>query len=219
MAKRCNVFGETIFLNRPLRWGSHSGDLASTLQSRRGQFDLLLKAEQAQAEVYYVAPRFTTWDAYVSEFQSEHVLCKSLLFRPSEIEEKLAGQDVADGRHRIVYDQSTVIVCSEPIPLNEQNAGDVARTTREKIDGRRERADAVMKEIQAGLDHIREIRRPPRAHDEVPDSVSYFPMAAEFSASRDKIVAGRGQRLEALRGRAVTEADAMLLPSDWRCGR
>jgi hypothetical protein len=32
------------------------------------------KAEQAQAEVYYVAPRFTRWDAYVSEFQSERVL-------------------------------------------------------------------------------------------------------------------------------------------------
>jgi hypothetical protein len=62
-----------------------------------GQFDLLLKAEQAQAEVYYVAPRFTSWDSYVSEFQSERVLYESLLLRPSEIEAKLANQGAADG--------------------------------------------------------------------------------------------------------------------------
>jgi hypothetical protein len=160
-----------------------------------GQFDLLLKAEQARAEVYYVAPRFTTWDTYVSEFQSEPVLYESLLLRPSEIEEKLADQGVADGWHRVVYDQSTVFVFSEPIPLNEQNAGDIARMIRVKIDEHRERADVVMKEIQAGLNRIREIRRPTRA--------------PEFSPPRDQIVAGRGHRLEALRARAATEADAI----------
>ena len=160
-----------------------------------GQFDLLLKAEQARAEVYYVAPRFTTWDTYVTEFQSERVLYESLLLRPSEIEEKLADQGVADGWHRVVYDQSTVFVFSEPIPLHEQNAGDIARMIRVKIDEHRERADVVMKEIQAGLNRIREIRRPTRA--------------PEFSPSRDQIVAGRGHRLEALRARAATEADAI----------
>src|SRR5262249_10215203 len=101
---------------------------------QEGQYDLLLKAEQAQAEVYYVAPRFTTWDTYVSEFQCERVLYKSLLLRPSEIEEKLGDQGVADGPHRIVYDQSNVIVCSAPIPLNEQSAEDMAITIRQKID-------------------------------------------------------------------------------------
>jgi hypothetical protein len=44
-----------------------------------GQFDLLLKAEQAGAEVYYVAPRFTTWDDYVLAYESDKVLDRSLL--------------------------------------------------------------------------------------------------------------------------------------------
>ena len=174
-----------------------------------GQFDLLLKPDQARAEVYYVAPRFTTWDTYVSEFQSERVLYESLLLRPSEIEEKLADQGVADGWHRVVYDQSTVFVFSEPIRLNEQNAGDIARTIRVKIDEHRESADVVMKEIQAGLDRIREIRRPTRSDDEAPDSVRYFAVEREFSPSREQIVASRGHRLGALRASAATEADAI----------
>jgi hypothetical protein len=168
-----------------------------------GQFDLLLKAEQARAEVYYVAPRFTTWDTYVSEFQKERVLYESLLLRPSEIEKKLADQDVADGWHRVVYDLSTVFVYSEPILLNEQNAGDIARTIRVKIVDHRERVDVVMKEIQAGLDRIREIRRPTRLDDEAPAA------AREFSSSREQIVASRGHILEALRAKAATEADAI----------
>jgi len=175
-----------------------------------GQFDLLLKAEQAQAEVYYVAPRFTTWDTYVSEFQSERVLYESLLLHPSEIEAKLAQQGVADGWHRIVYDQSSVFVCSEPIPLSEQNSGNVASAIREKINERGERADVVVKEILAGLDHIREIRRPIASDGVTPDDLARYPaLAAEFSPSRDQIAAGRGRRLEAFRTKAATEADAM----------
>jgi hypothetical protein len=174
-----------------------------------GQFDLLLKSEQAQAEVYYVAPRFTTWDRYVSEFQSERVLYESLLLRPSEIEGKLAQENVADGLHRIVYDTLNVFVCSDAIQVNEQNVGNVALEVREKINERRERVDAVVKAIQAGLDHIREIRRPSRLHAEAPDSARYFALDAEFSPSRDEIAAGRRQRLQALRARAATEADAI----------
>jgi hypothetical protein len=113
-----------------------------------GQFDLLLKAEYAQAEVYYVAPRFTTWDAYVSEFQSERVLHESLLLRPSEIEAKLVLQGAADGWHRIVYDQSNVFVCSDPTPLDEQNAGDIATVIREKINEHSESTAVVVQRIQ-----------------------------------------------------------------------
>lgn len=174
-----------------------------------GQFDLLLKAEQAQAEVYYVAPRFRRWDRYVSEFQSERVLYESLLLRPSEVEAKLASQGLPDGWHRIIYDQSSVFVCSEPTQLDEQNAADVARAVRAKIDERLERIDVAVKEVQAGLGHIREIRRPTISEDETPDSRTSFPLAAEFSPSREQIAAGRRQRLEALRAKAASEADAM----------
>jgi hypothetical protein len=174
-----------------------------------GQFDLLLKAEQARAEVYYVAPRFTSWDTYVSEFQSERVLYESLLLRPSEIEAKLARQGAPDGWHRIVYDQSSVFVCSEPTQLDEQDAEDVARAIRMKIDERMERTDVALKEVQTGLDHIREIRRPARSEDETPDFPGSFALAAELSPSREQIAEGRLQRLEALRSKAASEGDAM----------
>jgi hypothetical protein len=159
--------------------------------------------------VYYLAPRATTWDTCVSEFQRERVLYESIRLRPSEIEEKLADQGVADGWHRAVYDQSTTFVFSEPIRLNEQNAGEIASTVRVKIDEHRERADVVMKEIQASLDRIREIRHPTRSDDEAPDPASYFAAAPKLCLSRDQIVAGRRHRLEALRARAATEADAI----------
>jgi hypothetical protein len=148
--------------------------------------------------VYYVAPRFTSWDTYVTEFQSERVLYESLLLRPSEIEAKLAGQGAPDGRHRIVYDQSTVFVCSEPTELEEQRGEGVARAIRVKLDEHPERLDIALKEVQAGLDRIREVKRPPRP----------FAPAAELSPSRAQIAEGRIRRLEAFRSKATSEADA-----------
>jgi hypothetical protein len=114
-----------------------------------------------------------------------------------------------DGWHRIVYDQSSVFVCSEPIRLDEQDAGDVAAAIRVKIDERMERTDVALKEVQAGLDHIRVIRQPTKSEDETPDSQTSFALAAELSPSREQIAAGRRQRLEALRAKAASEVDAI----------
>jgi hypothetical protein len=62
-----------------------------------GQFDLLLKAEQAGAEVYYVAPRFTGWDSYVIAFQSDQILDRSLVLSPFQIDAKLTAASEPDG--------------------------------------------------------------------------------------------------------------------------
>ncbi len=92
---------------------------------RQGQYDLLLKAEQAGAEVYYVAPRFTDWERYSKIFQEKRVLKRSLMMRPTEIERALIRQGESDGLHLVCYDRSSVHVCSEPEEANEVGADDL----------------------------------------------------------------------------------------------
>ena len=47
-------------------------------------------------------------------------------FLPNLLHEAKLGFDVAFGWHRIVYDQSSVFVCSEPTQLEEQNVDGLA---------------------------------------------------------------------------------------------
>jgi hypothetical protein len=108
-----------------------------------------------------------------------------------------------------VYDQSNVFVCSEPVQLDEQGAGNLARAIRVKVDERMERIDIALKEVHTSLDRIREIRRPHGPEDEAAQSSRSFALAGELSPSRTQIAEGRLRRLEALRSKAAGEADAM----------
>jgi hypothetical protein len=83
------------------------------------QFQRLAAFEQAKAQVYYVAPRFSSWAAYDSAFQKGEVLEHSLLLKPSEITRGMGG---GAGVHRIVYDRSRRYVCSEPIAIEEETS-------------------------------------------------------------------------------------------------
>jgi hypothetical protein len=72
-----------------------------------------------------------------------------------------------------------------------------------------ERTDIALKEVRAGLDRVREISRSAMSEDEAPDSRTSFALAPEFSRPREQIAAGRHHRLETLRAKAASEADAI----------
>ncbi len=81
------------------------------------QFQRLAEFEVAKAQVYYVAPRFSSWAAYDRAFQKGEILDQSLMLKPSEINRGMAG---VVGVHKVVYDRSRRYVCSEPMPIEEE---------------------------------------------------------------------------------------------------
>ncbi len=115
------------------------------LNTSEDQFRLLVDAEQNGAEAYYVAPRFSDWLEYEAAFQSGNVLESSLLVRPSEIQRELTNHAQPQGRHRIVYDNDSRYICSEPIPIEEASTSDiVARVLQDLRVKPRKLADLVV---------------------------------------------------------------------------
>ena len=55
------------------------------------KFQRLAEFEVAKAQVYYVAPRFSSWAAYDRAFQKGEILDQSLMLKPSEISRGMAG--------------------------------------------------------------------------------------------------------------------------------
>jgi hypothetical protein len=97
------------------------------------QFMRLEEFENARADVYYVAPRFSDWSEYEVAFQAKKVLENSLLLKPSEITRGIVSTGGAPGTHRIAYDYGRRYVCSEPAPLNEIRAAQFAGEVEAKI--------------------------------------------------------------------------------------
>ncbi len=120
------------------------------------QFQRLVEFENAGAEVYYVAPRFSSWAAYDRAFQDQVVLEKSLLVTPAEIARGAQAQGGPTSVHRIVYDRSRRYVCSDPTPIEEHKPRDLV----EKI-GIRARDPDITLESQIG--HLFERPRGDRA--------------------------------------------------------
>lgn len=116
-----------------------------------GQFETLLKAEHAGAEVYYVAPRFSDWPHYANVFERKEVLENSLLVRPSEIRAALDAQGAADGVHRIIYDRSRVHVCSKPRRISEVDGSDAVAKIASIVRERELPAGALIERIFDGL--------------------------------------------------------------------
>jgi hypothetical protein len=116
-----------------------------------GQFDVLLKSEWGGAEVYYVAPRFTGWDSYVSAFECEQALDRSLIMKPSEVEDKLATEGEPDGWHRVAYDENQVFVCSQPIRLQEQPAELLGQAVRDEVEQHPVNIAYALKEVYSSL--------------------------------------------------------------------
>lgn len=82
------------------------------------QFESLLKFENKDANVFYIAPRFSCWTDYKSIYRGSRILKSSIILSPLEIQRGLNAQkgEVSD---RVVYDKNRSYVCSDPIELHE----------------------------------------------------------------------------------------------------
>jgi hypothetical protein len=80
------------------------------------QFRRLYQFESTGAQVFYVAPRFSSWSQYEQAFHNNKVLDRSLLITPTELR---AATHAVAAKHRVVYDRSRRYVCSEPTPIEE----------------------------------------------------------------------------------------------------
>jgi hypothetical protein len=97
------------------------------------QFQRLIEFENADADVYYIAPRFSHWAAYERAFQDGEVLEKSLMLKPSEVLRGVQAQAGPPGVHRIVYDRARRYVCSEPVEVREERPDEMAREIKERV--------------------------------------------------------------------------------------
>jgi hypothetical protein len=168
-----------------------------------GQYDVLLKAEQDGAEVFYVAPRFTTWDRYASLFQQSRVLERSVLLPPSQIEAKLVATNEPDGWHRVVYDRSRVHVLSDPKEVEAVRAQALPALVRSRIEERRRPLGDLLRGVYQGFERRRAIRGGQGAS--LPDSEA----AMELAPSPRRLAAERSRRLEQFRANADTEDHAV----------
>jgi hypothetical protein len=174
---------------------------------QNGQFDVLLKSERGGAEVYYIAPRFTGWDSYVSAFECEQVLGRSLIMKPSEIEDKLAAEGEPDGWHRIAYDEDQVFVCSQPIRLQEQSAELLAQAFRHEIEHHPVDIAYALKDVYSSLIGRRDIRA--RSTEDAGRLVSHPAPAPELAPSATQIAQNRIARFDAFRARFGSEEIAV----------
>ncbi|QIO54586.1 hypothetical protein HA461_25685 (plasmid) [Rhizobium leguminosarum bv. trifolii] len=86
------------------------------------QFQRLKEFEDSGADTYYVAPKYSTWQAFDGAFQAGKILERSLLQKPSEIAAAISTQGGNAGQHRVVYDNIAQFVCSEPTRLPTRRA-------------------------------------------------------------------------------------------------
>jgi len=175
-----------------------------------GQYDLLLKAEQGGAEVYYIAPRFADWDDYAAAFQDTEVLERSLLMKPSEIDRKLRAEAEPDGLHKIVYDKARVYVCSEPRRVDETRAEQFATSLRTKLQGREEPISHSIRRVFENFGARRDIRRESREQPKPSEGQSLSSFQTEsIGRTAEQIFRERRQRLDSIRRRSKTENDAI----------
>lgn len=169
-----------------------------------GQYDLLLKAEKAGAEVYYVAPRFTVWNRYAALFQKGRVLQRSILLPPSHIDSKLQSKGEPDGWHRVVYDRSRVHVLSEPQEVEATTPERLAHAIRSRVEQREQSLGEVLRHVYGSLGSHRPIRR--EEGEEPPDVES-----AQLASSPYRLASDRLGRLERFRAIAEREDDAVFV--------
>ncbi|WP_298874031.1 hypothetical protein [uncultured Bradyrhizobium sp.] len=173
-----------------------------------GQFETLLKAEQDGAETYYVAPRFADWPQYASFFEAGAVLENSISVTPSTIRNALDARESPDGVHRIVYDTTSIHVCSEPTQVSDTRPSSLAENVRTRLAEDPGDLSQIVHRIYEGFDHRALIRRPKL--EESAQGAFVFSihssMAERTPEAQRKIE--RSQRLEQLRARARTEDDA-----------
>ncbi|GGA48692.1 hypothetical protein [Pelagibacterium lentulum] len=144
-----------------------------------GQFELLLKAEHDGADVFYVAPKFHDWEAYLRAFEDGRVLRKSLIVRPGEIRQTLDANGVPDGHHKIVYDRQNTYLCSDPLELRRIKPRKLADEVEARIESRTVPIADVLEKVFVGLGDRTPIRRPDRSTQEVDSERLTYAIASD----------------------------------------
>lgn len=165
-----------------------------------GQYETLLKAERSGAEVYYVAPKFTDWTEFAEVYETDAMLERSLLVTPADIRKQLSSKGIPDGYHRVVYDESQVYVCSDPILLPKYSRDDLVNGMRRKLSEGRSLSE-VVSGIYFGLDERLPARPAPRRSEHLRELTAVAPQFLLKGLSRP-------ERLEKLNSRARSIEDA-----------
>lgn len=173
-----------------------------------GQFQMLLKAAEDGAEVYYVAPRFSDWTDYIDYFKSGSVLKNSLLTSPPFIRRALDKVHATDGPHRVVYDQDRCHVCSRPVKIDETRPQVFGQVTLSNILRRGQSIRSQVKEIWSGLDRVMKVRR---VEGETLEAENGSYLAEVEGQTREAVQRRRSSRLEDLRSLAPSEDVALAL--------
>lgn len=117
------------------------------IDTAEDQFRKLVRWERRGADVYYAAPRFSTWHKFDLHFRTNAVLTSSLLVTPRELRRALKQQQSQAGVHHILYDRWYRHVCSEPTPIEEVSPDDVAASAEEKVRKNRQPLGERLKNI------------------------------------------------------------------------
>ena len=173
-----------------------------------GQFQMLLKAEEDGAEVYYVAPRFSDWTDYIDYYKRGSVLENSLLTSPVDIRRALDSVRAADGPHRVVYDQYRSHVCSRPASVDETRSRVFGEVTQSKIIERGQSVSSLVKEIWSGLDRVVKVRRVDSGTSEAENGLY---ISHEERRTLEAVRRQRSSLLEDFRSRALSEDAAFAL--------
>ena len=180
-----------------------------------GQFETLLKAEVDHAEVYYIAPRFADWLHYVRFFEDGAVLEHSVMVKPGDIRSQLNSNGSPDGHHRIVYDRSSVHVCSEPVEITDVRPDFIRQHIRGRLAGEGHTLGEAVRHVYAGLEDRAVIRRRPASaqadRDETEEElIAAFPMeGTDRRASPQLTRAERARRFAQICERSRSDDDAV----------
>lgn len=182
-----------------------------------GQFELLFKAEQDGADVFYIAPKFHDWEMYLEAFERRHVVRSSLIVRPGDIRATLVANNVPDGRHKIVYDRERAYVCSEPLALAPLGPADLGSKVQARVESRTTSLGDVLEEVFKGFENRATIRRPSAVERQPESERISFRIASD--EGRQPLL--RRERLQRLlsSGRDREEAIALLVGAEaWSSG-
>jgi hypothetical protein len=169
-----------------------------------GQFETLLKAETDGAEVYYVAPRFADWPQYATFFENKEVLDRSVMISPTNIRNALIAKQAPDGSHRIVYDQSSVHVCSEPSKIEEMRPELIEDRIRDRLSHEARTLEDAVWQVYEGFENRSEIRRPQLREESLHSGYASIVRTPDDSRRAQRI-----ERLHRLKTKARSSEDAM----------
>lgn len=182
-----------------------------------GQFELLFKAEQDGADVFYLAPKFHDWEVYLDAFENRRVLRSSLIVSPGEIRRTLIANGVPDGAHKVVYDEQNTYLCSEPLALASVHYSELAGKTRARVASRKASISEVLEDVLRGFGERSTIRRPhaPLSSDDPDRAVYAIP---SDKGHQPRLRSERLQRILAS-GRNRKEAVALAVGAEaWSAG-